>query len=108
VLFVYRAVPFFDSLNYEGYKKHPVCKKTTISPVNRENRKRFCRSKLMWTVRNHWKKIILGDETMLEIGTPVFLPLPLRGMFSSDPRTRRLLGNLLIVLQFSPVISAIL
>ena len=28
-------------------KKHPVCKKTTISPVNREKRKRFCRSKLM-------------------------------------------------------------
>jgi hypothetical protein len=41
-------------LNFEGYKKHPVCKKTTISPVNREKRKRFCRSKLMWTVRNHW------------------------------------------------------
>ena len=40
-------------LNFEGYKKHPVCKKTTISPVNREKRKRFCRSKLMWTVRNH-------------------------------------------------------
>ena len=45
-------------LNFEGYKKHPVCKKTTISPVNRENRRRFCRSKLMWTVRNHWKKVI--------------------------------------------------
>ena len=28
-------------LNFEGYKKHPVCKKTTISPVNREKRKRF-------------------------------------------------------------------
>jgi hypothetical protein len=39
-------------LNFEGYKKHPVCKKTTISPVNVDKRKRFCRSKLMWTVRN--------------------------------------------------------
>ena len=28
-------------LNFEGYKNHPVCKKTTISPVNREKRKRF-------------------------------------------------------------------
>jgi hypothetical protein len=40
--------------------------------------------------------------------TPVFLPLPLRGKFSSDPRTRRLLRNLLNVLLFLPVISAIL
>ena len=48
-------------LNFEGYKKHPVCKKTTISPVNREKRKRFCRSKLMgvmfcvltWSVVDH-------------------------------------------------------
>ena len=55
-------------LNFEGYKKHPVCKKTTISPVNREKRKRFCRSKLMWTVRNHWKKVIFSDETKIEIG----------------------------------------
>ena len=55
-------------LNFEGYKKHPVCKKTTISPVNRENRRRFCRSKLMWTVRNHWKKVIFSDETKIEIG----------------------------------------
>jgi hypothetical protein len=38
----------------------------------------------------------------------VFLPLQLRGKFSSDPRTRRLLRNLLIVLLFFPVISAIL
>jgi transposase len=30
-------------LNFERYKKHPVCKKTKISPVNREKRKRFCR-----------------------------------------------------------------
>jgi hypothetical protein len=135
-------------LNFEGYKKHPVCKKTTISPVNREKRKRFCRSKLMWTVRNHWKKVIFSDETKIEIGnnrnleeilvtnwrlnwsvispklcllsersiryiilsprTPVFLPLPLRGKFSSHPRTRRLLRNLLIVLLFLPVISAML
>ena len=49
-------------------KKHPVCKKTTISPVNREKGKRCCRSKLMQTVRNHWKKVMLGDETMLQIG----------------------------------------
>ena len=55
-------------LNFEGYKKHPVCKKTTVSPVNREKRKRFCRSKLMWTVRNHWKKVIFSDETKIEIG----------------------------------------
>ena len=55
-------------LNYEGYKKHPVCKKTTILPVNREKRKRFCRSKLMWTVRNHWKNVIFSDETKIEIG----------------------------------------
>jgi hypothetical protein len=54
--------------HYEGYKKHPVCKKTTILPVNREKRKRFCRSKLMWTVRNHWKKVIFSDETKIEIG----------------------------------------
>jgi hypothetical protein len=87
-------------LNFEGYKKHPVCKKTTISPVNREKRKRFCRSKLMWTVRNHWKKVILNSR--------FFLPLPLCGKFSSDPRTRRLPRNLLIVLLFFPIISAIL
>ena len=37
-------------------------------PVNREKRKRFCRSKLMWTVRNHWKKVIFSDETKIEIG----------------------------------------
>ena len=55
-------------LNFEGHKKHPVCKKTTISPVNRENRKRFCRSKLTWTVRNHWQKVIFSDETKIEIG----------------------------------------
>ena len=48
--------------------KNPVCKKTTISPVNREKRKRFCRSKLMWTVRNHWKKVIFSDEMKIEIG----------------------------------------
>jgi hypothetical protein len=55
-------------LNFEGHKKHPVCKKTTISPVNREKRKRFCQSKLMWAVRNHWKKVIFSDETKIEIG----------------------------------------
>ena len=55
-------------LNFEGYQKHPVWKKTTISPVNREKRKRLCRSKLMWTVRNHWKKVIFSDETKIEIG----------------------------------------
>jgi hypothetical protein len=22
----------------------------------------------MWTVRNHWKKVILSDETKIEIG----------------------------------------
>jgi transposase len=55
-------------LNFEGYKKHPVCKKTTISPVNREKRKRFCPSKFTWTVRNHWKKVIFSDETNIEIG----------------------------------------
>jgi hypothetical protein len=57
-------------LNFEGNKKHPVCKKTTISPVNRdwrEKRKRFYRSKLMWTVRNHWKKVIFSDETKIEM-----------------------------------------
>ena len=26
-------------LNFEGYKKHPVCKKTTISPVDRLSRR---------------------------------------------------------------------
>ena len=55
-------------LNFEGYKKHPVCKKTMTSPVNPEKRKRFCRSNLMWTVRNHWKKVIFSDETKIEIG----------------------------------------
>jgi transposase len=56
-------------LNFEGYKKHPVCKKTTISPVNREKRKRLCRSKLMWTVRNHWKKLfsVMRRRLRLEI-----------------------------------------
>ena len=43
---------FRRRLNFEGYKKHPVCKKTTISPVNREKRKRFCRSKLMGCFKN--------------------------------------------------------
>ena len=55
-------------LNFEGHKKHPVCKKTMISPVNPEKRKRFCRSNLMWTVRNNWKKVIFSDETKIEIG----------------------------------------
>jgi hypothetical protein len=39
-----------------------------ISPVDREKRKRFCRSKLMWRVRNHWKKVIFSDEMKIEIG----------------------------------------
>ena len=58
---------FERRLNFEGYKIHQVCKKTTISPVNRQKRKRCCRSKLMWTVRNHWKKVIFIDETKIEI-----------------------------------------
>ena len=53
---------FRRRLNFEGYKKHPVCKKTMISPVNGEKRKRFCRSTLMWT------KVIFSDETKIEIG----------------------------------------
>jgi hypothetical protein len=42
---------------------------------------------------------------ILSSRTPVFLPLPLRGKFSSDSRTRRLLRNLLIVLLFREMYS---
>lgn len=55
-------------LKFEGFSRHRVTKKTTISPVNREKRKRFCRSKLHWTVREHWKKVIFSDETKIDIG----------------------------------------
>jgi transposase len=55
-------------LKFEGYDRHPVSKRIVISPVNREKRKRFCRSRLHWKVQEHWNKVIYSDETRIEIG----------------------------------------
>ena len=52
----------------DGYRRCVVSKKTTISPVNREKRTRFCRQKLHWTVDNHWSSIIFSDKTKIELG----------------------------------------
>ena len=52
-------------LFHEGYKRRIVSKKTTISVVNREKRRRFCREKLHWTVQNNWSSIIFSDETKI-------------------------------------------
>jgi hypothetical protein len=56
--------------------------------------------RLNWSVISP-KLCLLSERStryiILSPRTPVFLSLPLRGKFSSDPRTRRLLRNLLIV-----------
>ena len=61
--------------------------------------------RLNWSVISP-KLCLLSERSIryiiLSPRTPVFLPLPLRGKFYSDPCTRRLLRNLLIVLLFSP------
>jgi hypothetical protein len=67
-------------------------------------------------VRNHWKKVIFSDETKIEIGNKrkVYalrkvderLRPECNGLYQGR-NYRRLLKNLLIVLLFLPVISAI-
>lgn len=52
----------------EGFKRKRVSKATTISKINREKRKRFCREKRGWTVNENWKSVIFSDETQIVIG----------------------------------------
>jgi transposase len=50
-------------LCFDGYKRRMICKKITISRVNRDRRMGFCRQKLHWNVQNNWSSIIFSDET---------------------------------------------
>ena len=50
----------FAGLCFGGYKRHMICKKITISRVNRDRRMGFCRLKLYWNVQNNSTKIMLG------------------------------------------------
>ena len=50
-------------LSSDGYRRCAVSKRITISRVNKERRKRFCRQKLTWTVRENWSRVIFSDET---------------------------------------------
>lgn len=52
----------------DGYRRRVVSKRITISHVNRERRKRFCRQKLTWTVRENWSRVIFSDETKIMLG----------------------------------------
>ena len=52
----------------EGYKRRRVSKATTISKINREKRREFCREKSGWTVNENWKKVIFSDETQVVVG----------------------------------------
>ena len=51
-----------------GYKRRMICKKITISRVNRDRRMGFCRQKLHWNVQNNWSSIIFSDETKIMLG----------------------------------------
>lgn len=52
----------------DGYRRRVVSKRITISHVNREQRKRFFRQKLTWTVRENWSRVIFSDETKIMLG----------------------------------------
>ena len=55
-------------LSSDGYRRCAVSKRITISRVNKERRKRFCRQKLTWTVRENWSRVIFSDETKIMLG----------------------------------------
>jgi tRNA G10 N-methylase Trm11 len=55
-------------LCFGGYKRCMICKKITISRVNRDHRMGFCRQKLHWNVQNNWSSIIFSDETKIMLG----------------------------------------
>ena len=55
-------------LCFDGYKRRMICKKITISRVNRDRRMGFCRQKLHWNVQNNWSSIIFSDETKIMLG----------------------------------------
>jgi hypothetical protein len=50
---------------FGGYKRCMICKKITISRVNRDRRMGFCRQKLHWNVQNNRSSIIFSDETKI-------------------------------------------
>jgi hypothetical protein len=52
-------------LCFGGYKRRMICKKITISRVNRDRRMGLCRQKLHWNVQNNWSSIIFSDETKI-------------------------------------------
>jgi hypothetical protein len=55
-------------LCFVGYKRRMICKKITISRVNRDRRMGFCRQKLHWNVQNNWSSIIFSDKTEIMLG----------------------------------------
>ena len=55
-------------LCFGGYKRRMICKKITLSRVNRDRRMGFLRPKLHWNVQNNWSSIIFSDETKIMLG----------------------------------------
>ena len=49
-----------------GFTK--ICKTIVISRMNRVYRVSWCRHKLTWYIKDHWKRVILTDEAQVVIG----------------------------------------
>jgi hypothetical protein len=97
-----------------GKNRRTICKFLRTRRVRGSKRLRTVLEEMLVTNwRLNWSVIspklcLLSERSIRYIimspRTPVFLPLPLRGKFSSDSRTRRLLRNFLIVLLFKYVL----
>lgn len=47
----------------DEYRRRVIFQRIIISHVHQERRKRFCRQKLTWNVRENWSRVIFNDET---------------------------------------------
>ena len=55
-------------LRSHGFTRRRIRKTIVISRVNRVRRVSWCRQKLTWNVKDHWKQVIFTDETRVVIG----------------------------------------
>ena len=53
----------------EGYHRRVVMKRIRIREVNRKSRLSWCRGYRYKILENYWKRVILGDECKVDVGT---------------------------------------